>query len=313
MKPIVIYHGNCADGFGAAWAAYRYYGSEGADFVPGFYDQPPPNVIGREVNLLDFSYKRPVIEAMLKDATLIRIVDHHKSAIEDLMDLHAINFKKHFSMEKSGALLAWENFHGASRPPRLLEYISDRDLYEFKLPNSRAVAAALFSYPYSFSTWDLLMERDIASFVDEGTAILRKHNKDIAELLTVVTRPMVIGGYAVPAANLPYTMTSEAAASLCKIHQSPFAACYYDTPNGRQFGLRSLLGGVDVAKVAQGYGGGGHEHSAGFLLSYDRLHEFECGYSNTIKDSSDGQESRDTGAPRDGKDSILDGGDEQVA
>lgn len=28
MRPLVIYHGNCADGFSAAWCFWRKYGTE---------------------------------------------------------------------------------------------------------------------------------------------------------------------------------------------------------------------------------------------------------------------------------------------
>lgn len=33
-RPLVIYHGNCADGFSAAWCFWRKYGT-GADYLPG--------------------------------------------------------------------------------------------------------------------------------------------------------------------------------------------------------------------------------------------------------------------------------------
>ena len=57
MRPLVIYHGNCADGFSAAWCFWRKYGT-GADYVAGVYQQDPPDVTGRDVYLVDFSYKR---------------------------------------------------------------------------------------------------------------------------------------------------------------------------------------------------------------------------------------------------------------
>jgi nanoRNase/pAp phosphatase (c-di-AMP/oligoRNAs hydrolase) len=44
----------------------------------------------------------------------------------------------------------------------------------------------------------------------------------------------------------------------------PFAATYYDSPRGRVFSLRSQEGGEDVSKIAVLYGGGGHQHAAGF-------------------------------------------------
>ena len=64
-RPLVIYHGNCADGFSAAWCFWRKYG-EGADYVAGVYQQSPPDVAGRDVYLVDFSYKRDVLLEMAK-------------------------------------------------------------------------------------------------------------------------------------------------------------------------------------------------------------------------------------------------------
>ena len=75
-----------------------------------------------------------------------------------------------------------------------------------------------------------------AALAADGEAIERKHFKDIRELLDVTTRYMVIGGHRVPVANLPYTMSSDAGHELAK--GRPFAACYWDTPEGRVFSLR---------------------------------------------------------------------------
>ena len=46
----------------------------------------------------------------------------------------------------------------------------------------------------------------------------------------------------------------------------PFAACYWDTPAGRVFSLRSTDDGVVVSAVAKKYGGGGHRNAAGFRV-----------------------------------------------
>ncbi len=43
MNPLCIYHGNCADGFGAAWVFKRYADRE-FDFHPGVYQNDPPDV-----------------------------------------------------------------------------------------------------------------------------------------------------------------------------------------------------------------------------------------------------------------------------
>ena len=73
-----IYHGNCADGFGAAWAVRKAIPE--ADFFPGTYQEPPPDVTDKRVVMVDFSYKRPVLLEMASQAESILILDHHKSA-----------------------------------------------------------------------------------------------------------------------------------------------------------------------------------------------------------------------------------------
>jgi hypothetical protein len=69
MRPLCIYHGNCADGFGAAWVVRRFFGAGNVDFHAGIYQDAPPDVAGREVIITDFSYKRPVLEQMAKVRT----------------------------------------------------------------------------------------------------------------------------------------------------------------------------------------------------------------------------------------------------
>src|SRR4029077_6564994 len=84
-NPICIYHGNCADGFGAAWVVRRAIPE--CEFHAGVYQNEPPDVRGRDVILVDFSYKRPVLEGMARVAASLLIIDHHKTAIDELKDL----------------------------------------------------------------------------------------------------------------------------------------------------------------------------------------------------------------------------------
>ncbi len=260
---LCIYHGNCADGFGAAWVVRKALGD--IDFHAGKYQAPPPDVTDKDVVIVDFSYKRPVLLEMAAKANSILILDHHKTALEDLVDLPP-NVTLLFDMESSGAMMTWNYFFPQETSPPLLRHIEDRDLWRFALPNTRQIQANLFSYPYDFQVWDKLMATDVAALVAEGEAIERKHIKDLKELIQVTTRNMVIGGYEVPVANLPYTMSSDAGHELAK--GKPFAACYWDTPAGRVFSLRSSDEGVDVSEIAQQYGGGGHRNASGFKVSF---------------------------------------------
>jgi len=260
---ICIYHGNCADGFGAAWVVRKALGE--IAFHAATYQEPPPDVTNKDVVLVDFSYKRPVLLEMAGKASSILILDHHKTAVDDLVDLPA-NVTAKFDMGRSGSMMTWEHFFPGEAPPPLLLHIEDRDLWRFALKNTRQIQANVFSFPYDFDVWDTLMAADPATLAAEGEAIERKHLKDIRELLGVTTRDMIIGGYRVPVANLPYTMSSDAGHEMAK--GRPFAACYWDTPDGRVFSLRSNDEGIDVAEVAKQYGGGGHRNASGFKVSF---------------------------------------------
>jgi hypothetical protein len=175
-----------------------------------------------------------------------------------------------FDMDRSGAGMTWDFFCGGARPP-LIDHIEDRDLWRFNLEGTREIQAFIFSYPYDFDVWHDLVARSLADadrqrMIDEGAAIERKHHKDVAELVEAFKRRMVIGECEVWAANLPYTLTSDAGHLMAQ--GEPFAACYWDTPDGRVFSLRSTDGGLDVSEVAKRYGGGGHRSASGFRLPH---------------------------------------------
>ena len=273
-KPIVIYHGNCADGFSGAWCFHRVYG-ESLEYHPGVYQHTPPDVYDRDVYLVDFSYKREIVAEMLKVARTVTLIDHHKSALDDLWDLAADGLvTSHSSVEKSGAVLAWEYVQKVTgrreRLPEMLLHVQDRDLWQFKMKHTKELSEFMFSQEYDFKVWSQLMtmtkhERNKAITV--GGCILVKHMKDTHELLRQTRRIMRIGEMDVPVACLPHMMASDSGALMSLT--APFAATYYDTATHRCFSLRSNKNNeahVDVSKVAVTYGGGGHKHAAGFRV-----------------------------------------------
>lgn len=265
-KALCIYHANCADGFGAAWAV-RAALREGVEFHAAGYGSEPPAVDGRTVYIVDFSYPRAVLIDMASRAQKIVVLDHHKTAQADLSpEGLPVNVTVHFDMQRSGARMAWDFFH-PEQAPALIQHIEDRDLWRFDLSCTREIQAALFSYPYDFAVWDDLMRASTEQLAMDGAAIERKHHKDVAELVSVTQRRMVIGGHDVPVANLPYTMSSDAGHLMAA--GEPFAACYWDTAENRVFSLRSTDAGLDVSEIAKQYGGGGHRNAAGFRVHRD--------------------------------------------
>lgn len=291
-RTICIYHANCADGFTAAWCVRMALGDQ-VDFIPASYGSEPPDVTGADVVIVDFSYKRPVIDRMAQSARSILILDHHKTAQADLAGLplpcmdccvtfkHAAtmdwvsdepaeNVFAEFDMDRSGAQMAWDFFCGGWRPA-LVDYVADRDLWRWELPLSREVSAVIASHDMTFDQWDdfaarMQADADLGRMAKEGEAILRKWDRDVAAATDASLRYMVIGGHRVPIANVPPFMASDAAGALAE--GNPFAATYYDGPKGRAFSLRSRgPDGQDVSEIARRYGGGGHRNAAGFLAA----------------------------------------------
>lgn len=259
----VCYHSSCYDGFGAAYAAWRKFGTS-ATYVPVTHGQSFPYLPGAtKCYLLDFSYTRDIMEAVNKQVPLI-VIDHHKTAQEALKGLpYAM-----FDLDRSGATLAWEYFHPGTPVPMFLAYLEDRDLWRFDLYKSKEVSAGLQIRPYDFVVWDDLVKSQgdgINRLITEGTIALAVKTQMVSQMADH-ERMNKIGGYTVPVANAA-CFFSEVAQELLRRHpECKFAAYYMDRGDGlRQYGMRSLAD-FDCSTVAKKYGGGGHPQAAGFTI-----------------------------------------------
>lgn len=245
-KGLVIFHGSCWDGFCAAWLMHHFYGGEEMEYHPAQYDESPPDVTGRDVWVLDFSYPRSVLEEMHRSARSLTVLDHHKTAQADLEGLPYCTF----DMGLSGAQLTWLYLRKHSTvvysgvvyagwgAPWLVDYTADRDLWLWKLPDSKEVNAALRSYPLDFAVWDRLWaEESPETLKRDGAAILRAEEVTI-QVHIDRAREIDFDGYKVLSVN---------ATSLFS-----------------EYSLRSRDDGVDVSEIAKAHGGGGHAKAAGF-------------------------------------------------
>ena len=270
--PICIYHANCDDGFGSAWVVRKAFGERDVEFFPGFYQEDPPDITDRFVFMVDFSYKRPVIESMLEKCSGMIILDHHATAIDDLAPL-VESGKYHpklaaiFDINRSGCMIAWNHFFLGQNSPQLLLYIQDRDLWKKALQYNDEVIYALRSYPHDFKIWDMLMQKKVSDLIIEGTPIKRYHRKLVDEAKSRARYRLLKGNKGVLVVNVPKYLASEVAGELCEEYNEDFAVCFWYDETGRiEFSLRSR-GEFDVGEYAQKYyGGGGHPNAAGFRV-----------------------------------------------
>lgn len=171
MKPLVIYHANCTDGFGAAFAAWLKLGDE-AEYLPMDYMRATDGVAKfhervkidcsiseRDVYILDFSLPKAVMGWLFGHAKRVVWLDHHASVfkdwgvpLDDVADELTLGLAQPndhtvvLNNNKSGALLAWEYFYPGTEVPMLIRHIDDRDRWVFALPGSKELHAAIGSY-----------------------------------------------------------------------------------------------------------------------------------------------------------------------
>ncbi len=270
---VVIYHANCPDGFAAALAAHLFFKAHSDDqaakdnitYHKGHHGKAPPDCSGKQVYILDFSYKKEHMLQLCQQARKVTLIDHHISAMSELqgLDQQCPELELHFDMQQSGAVLAWKYFHQHA-PPKLFEHIQDNDLWQFNIPHTREIISAILSYPMSFQLWEKWLNNDhsLSQLHTEGSILNRQRDGQIQKYKNRA-RSGKIAGYNVPVVNAPSSICSELLHQLSEGYA--FAASYEDRPDKRIWQLRS--GGekaVDVAKIAQLFGGGGHKNASGF-------------------------------------------------
>lgn len=272
MKTYVLYHANCYDGFGAAWAAWTALGDD-AEYIPVSYgdDDLPAMEDGSIVVIVDFSYDRETLLALAERMEEVTVLDHHKTAEEELAGLDfAI-----FDQNKSGAVLAWEYWYPHEEISTLLLYVQDRDLWNWNMSHSKEVSAALRSYDMEFEIWDRLAASTL-ELIDEGAAILRFTDKQVE----MICRQTILGeieGYIVPIVNATAFWSEVGHLLLGQYPHAPFSASWHVISDKRvKWSLRGRDTGdfsdFDVSKVAKVYGGGGHQKAAGMVTGIDLLH-----------------------------------------
>lgn len=265
----VIYHKDCLDGYGAAWAAYKLFGDE-AKYIPANPGEGPPEIPeGVTLYTVDIAYPPGVLNHLALHCTKVIILDHHETALEWYEDYTPPeNVELNLDMSRSGAVMSWEYFHREKKIPDLLKYIQDRDLWTWELTDSEAILLAVDAYPYTFGTMDKLME-DIPKLKTEGQAILKYRNQMLdLQLQSWHYIRFVVEDkeYVVPAVNCSLrSITSECCHELLqRLPEAEFVVAYRRGADGRwNYSLRSR-GEFNVATFAAQYAkGGGHAAAAG--------------------------------------------------
>jgi len=260
---LVIYHSHCSDGFGSCWAAWKLLGNK-AEYYAATHGDPPPDVTGKTVAILDFSYTNAVVKDLIEKAENLVIIDHHKSAMVELHDVT----HTHFDLSHSGAILSWNFFHPGKEPPKFLRYIEDRDLWKWELPYSKEFSAAFDMVPFEFEKFtEFVDDSTFDDAIKRGSYILA-YSKSVIKKVADQATLRTWQGKKIYIVNSSHWM-SEIGAKLAP--DCAFAVIWFFDHDRQEYrvSLRAFHDEVDVSEIAKTQGGGGHKKASGFSLPRD--------------------------------------------
>ncbi|MAF25258.1 hypothetical protein CL634_06750 [bacterium] len=256
----VIYHAECTDGFGSAYAAWKLLGNR-AEYHARKHGTPPPDVKGKNVVILDFSFDNATIKKMIEDAEALVVIDHHKTAMVELHDIS----NTIFDMSHSGTVLSWNFFHPGKDPPKFLLYIEDRDLWKWELPYSKEFSAAFDMIPFEFEEFEKFEDDSVFDDAAKRGSYILAYSKTVVKKVCEQAQKRKMDDKDVLVVNSSHWM-SEIGARLAP--DCDFAMIWYWDHDAKhtKVSLRAFHEMVDVSEISKKFGGGGHKKAAGFQL-----------------------------------------------
>ncbi len=269
----VLYHGGCPDGFGGAYAAWKKFGDT-AEYIPLKHGKPAPeNLDGKDLYFIDFCYSQEIMDRLAKCAKSITVLDHH-----DGVRNVATKFPGVFDTNHSGATIAWSYFNPDTSVPTLLKYVEDGDLYRFDLPDCREILAYVYTLTDSFSSFDIKNIERWDTFITEIESLEgRSRAIETGKLFVQHHEHIVINGihhaelvrfegYECYLTGSSSEFKSDVGNRLARL-KPPIGIVVSADAEGLRVSLRSD-GSVNVASIAQKYGGNGHPAAAGFEIPF---------------------------------------------
>jgi len=315
MKPVVYYHANCADGYGAAFAVQLHEGdiervpvNYGPESLIKALEQTPGGVEDRTVYVVDFSFPLEDMRFLCQKAEMLYWYDHHTTSRQTARQMLETDYdpggRLHGESDsfvivhdesRSGAVLTFEELMPTRPVPVLYHHLDDYDRWQFKWPQTKAYTKALWScVPWTPELFfDLLDHYPFPSpgreaghaaymrFVGQGEALLRAHNQNVAAVVRGCAREcrlLPAGGeglFVGLVANCPAHLSSDVGHALAN-RSGTFGLLWWVTAGGEYACSLRSNGDYDVSLIAKSFGGGGHKNASGFTATRAQLIAWGC-------------------------------------
>lgn len=303
---LIAYHQNCFDGQTAALVAWKASGKTAATVAVNYslHKASVSTVIDHLAQalpvgtdpqscilyVLDFSFPLPMLQELGRVFRSVLVLDHHKTAEEDLKDADiptfsyttveghtklvykvARNVTVNFCMQESGALMTWKHFFPNSTVPDFVRYVSDRDLWQFRDPKTKPFTAGLGMFRnLTLTEMEPLLE-DPDSLIVKGEVALKIQESRVKSTLSnpakLITARVGDDEFEVGVYNAPADITSEMLSVYVNTKGNPPVGLTYTigSDNNVYCSLRSTSA-VDCSVIARMMGGGGHSQACGFTV-----------------------------------------------
>ncbi len=263
----VIYHQNCPDGFSSAWVAWKKFKNK-AQYL-GLRDNRnvwSHNVNNSEFYFLDVAPNKERVKKLKKNNNRVVVIDHHLTSKKVL----ALADDYRWDDQHSACVLTWHYFFPRKKIPKFLLYVEDEDLWRWKLPYAREIMSYREIISFDFREWSKLVRKvenyaSRRSLIKQGKAIYLYKQKIIREI-TQRAHLVKFHKWTALAVEVPFVdLISEIGNALLEKHPPLSLICLVNK-NYKKVSLRSD-GSVNVAQIAEQYGGGGHFRAASFTLN----------------------------------------------
>jgi uncharacterized protein len=272
---IICYHSPCQDGSASAWVASEFAKENGLEFtyVPMSHNgenKMPEDMARKNILFVDYAPVDELIETLKSTNTNFYILDHHITNQKRMDGLSNCVF----DMNKSGAGLTWEYFYPGIEMPLFLQMIQDRDIWTFKINDTRHFCDGLFAHTCLTESRDELFNLFTDIYYNPGKiqeicqlgSILYKKKMNRIKRIAKHSSEQTYNyrGYKVYLCNCDHELASDLGNYIVKNYDFDFAALwrYSHTDEEYHISLRSK-DDMDVSLICNEYGGGGHKNAAG--------------------------------------------------
>jgi nanoRNase/pAp phosphatase (c-di-AMP/oligoRNAs hydrolase) len=199
------------------------------------------------------------------------ILDHHESTIHDLSGIDGCFFDK----TKSGVGMVHAYFgRNEFDLDMFMQYIQDRDLWTFKLYNTKAFTAFFYkSINFNFYAYDMFTENKfVTRAIELGEKMLKEDDKKLqaycnqSQLVKIPSKLESPTYYTVRICECEeFDLVSDLGHRMALMKDNDFAIVWRrDRVQVIKCSVRSL-DDMDVSEFAKRYNGGGHKNASAFM------------------------------------------------